>query len=71
MAKDNAPALVELALKSSGGTLHLDDLEKLLKGRDRARSRLQKVVGRPPNVRSKRTVMSSCPPSVLKSSCPA
>ncbi len=32
MAKDNAPALVELALKSSGGTLHLDGLEKLLKG---------------------------------------
>ncbi|MBB5031658.1 GreA/GreB family elongation factor [Prosthecobacter vanneervenii] len=33
MAADNAPALVELALKSSGNTLHLDDLEKLLKGR--------------------------------------
>jgi len=32
MAKDNPPALVELALKSSGGTLHLDGLEKLLKG---------------------------------------
>ncbi|MDP1589486.1 MAG: GreA/GreB family elongation factor, partial [Prosthecobacter sp.] len=32
MAKDNAPALVELALKSSGGTLHLDGLEKLFKG---------------------------------------
>lgn len=33
MAQDNPPALVELALKSSGNTLHLDDLEKLLKGR--------------------------------------
>lgn len=33
MAKDNTPALVELALKSSGNSLHLDDLEKLLKGR--------------------------------------
>ncbi|MCE2694568.1 MAG: GreA/GreB family elongation factor [Verrucomicrobiota bacterium] len=32
MTKDDAPALVELALKSSGGTLHLDGLEKLLKG---------------------------------------
>lgn len=32
MAKDNPPALVELALKSSGNTLHLDGLEKLLKG---------------------------------------
>jgi transcription elongation GreA/GreB family factor len=32
MAKDDAPTLVELALKSSGGTLHLDGLEKLLKG---------------------------------------
>jgi transcription elongation GreA/GreB family factor len=33
MSAENAPALVELALKSSGNTLHLDDLEKLLKGR--------------------------------------
>lgn len=33
MAAKNPPALVELALKSSGNTLHLDDLEKLLKGR--------------------------------------
>lgn len=33
MANDNAPALVELALKSSGNSLHLDDLEKLLKPR--------------------------------------
>lgn len=33
MAKDNPPALVELALKSSGSSLHLDDLEKLLKPR--------------------------------------
>jgi transcription elongation GreA/GreB family factor len=33
MARDNAPALVELALKSSGNSLHLDDLEKLIKPR--------------------------------------
>lgn len=33
MARDNPPALVELALRSSGNTLHLDALEKLLKGR--------------------------------------
>lgn len=33
MAAKNPPALVELALKSSGNALHLDDLEKLLKGR--------------------------------------
>ncbi len=33
MATKNAPALVELALKSSGSSLHLDALEKLLKGR--------------------------------------
>jgi transcription elongation GreA/GreB family factor len=33
MAAKNPPALVELALKSSGNSLHLDDLEKLLKGR--------------------------------------
>ena len=33
MAANNSPALVELALKSSGNSLHLDDLEKLLKGR--------------------------------------
>ncbi|MFO1482178.1 MAG: GreA/GreB family elongation factor [Verrucomicrobiaceae bacterium] len=33
MAKDNAPALVELVLKSSGNSLHLDDLERLLKPR--------------------------------------
>jgi transcription elongation GreA/GreB family factor len=33
LAKDNAPALVELALKSSGNTLSLDGLEILLKGK--------------------------------------
>lgn len=33
MARDNPPALVELALRSSGNTLSLDDLERLLKGR--------------------------------------
>lgn len=33
MAKENPPVLVELALKSSGSSLHLDDLEKLLKPR--------------------------------------
>lgn len=33
MAQDNPPALVQLALKSSGNTLHLDELERLLKGR--------------------------------------
>lgn len=33
LAKDNAPALVELALKSSGNTLSLDGLEVLLKGK--------------------------------------
>lgn len=33
MARDNAPALVELALKSNGNTMTLDDLEKLLKGK--------------------------------------
>jgi len=33
LAQDNPPALVELALKSSGNTLHLDDLERLIKGR--------------------------------------
>lgn len=33
MAQENPPALVELALRSSGNTLHLDDLERLLKGR--------------------------------------
>ncbi len=33
LAKDNAPALVELALKSSGSTLSLDGLEVLLKGK--------------------------------------
>lgn len=32
MAAKDAPALVELALKSSGNTMHLDALEKLLKG---------------------------------------
>ncbi len=33
LAKDNAPELVEMALKSNGNSLHLDDLEKLLKPR--------------------------------------
>ena len=33
MAAKNAPGLVELALKSSGNSLHLDALERLLKGR--------------------------------------
>ncbi|MBL9177829.1 MAG: GreA/GreB family elongation factor [Verrucomicrobiaceae bacterium] len=33
MAKENPPVLVELALKSSGSSLHLDDFEKLLKPR--------------------------------------
>lgn len=33
LAASNAPGLVELALKSCGNALHLDDLEKLLKGR--------------------------------------
>lgn len=33
LAKDNAPALVELALKSSGNALSLDSLEALLKGK--------------------------------------
>lgn len=33
MAKDNAPALVELALKSSGNSVSLDGLEALLKGK--------------------------------------
>jgi len=33
LAKDTAPALVELALKSSGNSLSLDGLESLLKGK--------------------------------------
>jgi transcription elongation GreA/GreB family factor len=33
LAKNDAPALVVLALRSSGGTLSLDDLERLLKGK--------------------------------------
>lgn len=31
LAQNDTPALIELALKSSGGSLHLDELEKLLK----------------------------------------
>ena len=33
MAKEDAPALVQLALKSSGNSMSLDDLERLLKGK--------------------------------------
>jgi transcription elongation GreA/GreB family factor len=33
MAKDDAPSLVELALKAGNNSLHLDALEKLIKGR--------------------------------------
>jgi hypothetical protein len=64
-AKDNAPALVELALKSSGGTLHLDGLEKLLKGAI-VPDAITKSGGKVPSALSKRTVMSSCQPNAPK-----